>query len=112
MAEALVQGRKLLADPGIRAEPDVATVGLVCKVLQVSPKLGSAIGRRRNMEKLTGNLERDVNNNQSSPQQWPTMTPVGHGNDRQRRRTVLTDDDNVCQQRRTTSTNDDDVLER
>ena len=43
MAEASVRGRKLLAGPGVRAEPDVATVGLVCKVLYLSNKLGSAM---------------------------------------------------------------------
>jgi len=43
MAEASVRDRKLLADPGVRAELDVATVGLVCKVLYVSPKLGLAM---------------------------------------------------------------------
>jgi len=43
MTEASVRDRKLLAGPCIRAEPDVATVGSVCKVLYVSPKLGSAM---------------------------------------------------------------------
>jgi len=33
MAEASVQYRKLLADPGVRTEPDVVTVGVECKVL-------------------------------------------------------------------------------
>jgi len=43
MAEASVRDRKLLAGPGVRAEPDVATVGSLCKVLYVSPKLGLAM---------------------------------------------------------------------
>jgi len=44
--------------------------------------------------------------------QWPTMTPVGRGNDRQRRRTVLTYDDDACQRWRTTSANNNDVCQR
>ena len=40
------------------------------------------------------------------------MTPVGRGNDRQRRQTVLTDDDDACQRRRTTSANNNDVYQR
>jgi len=47
-----------------------------------------------------------------SPRQWPMITPVGRGNDRQRRRTVLTDDDDACQRRRTTLANNDDVYQR
>ena len=43
MAEASVRDRRLLAGPGITAEPDVATVGSLCKVLYVSPKLGLAM---------------------------------------------------------------------
>jgi len=43
MAGASVQDRKLLAGPGVKTEPDVAIVGMVCKVLQVSLKLGSAM---------------------------------------------------------------------
>ena len=43
IAEASVQDVKLLAGPGVRAKPDVATVGLVCKVMYLSPKLRSAI---------------------------------------------------------------------
>jgi len=43
MAEASVRGRKLLAGPGIRAERDVTTDGLVCNVLYVSPKPGLAM---------------------------------------------------------------------
>ena len=43
MAEASVRDRRLLAGTGIRAEPYVATVGSLCKVLYVSPKLGLAM---------------------------------------------------------------------
>ena len=43
MAEASVRDRRLLVGSGIRAEPDVATVGTLCKVLYVSPKLGLAM---------------------------------------------------------------------
>jgi len=42
MAEASVRDRRLLRGPGIRAEPDVATVESLYKVLYVSPKLGLA----------------------------------------------------------------------
>jgi len=60
MAEASVREKKLLAGPRVRTEPEVAIVGVVCKVLQVSPKLGSAIDRRRKTVRLTGNLASDV----------------------------------------------------
>jgi len=50
MAEASVRDRKLLAGPGIRAEPDVATVGSLCKVLHVSPKLGLAMIKEERQE--------------------------------------------------------------
>jgi len=50
IAEASVLDRKLLAGPSVRAEPDVATVIMVCKVLAVSPKLGSAIDRRERLK--------------------------------------------------------------
>ena len=33
MAEASVKDRKLFAGPSVRAEPDVATDGVVCEVL-------------------------------------------------------------------------------
>ena len=50
IAEASVRDRKLLEGPSVRAEPDVATVGVVCKVLAVSPKLWSAICRREKLK--------------------------------------------------------------
>ena len=50
MAEASVQDIRLLAGPGIRAEPDVATIGSLCKVLHVSPKLGLVVIEEKRQE--------------------------------------------------------------
>jgi len=43
MVEASVREGKLLGGLGTRAEAGVATVGTLCKVLYVSPKLGLAM---------------------------------------------------------------------
>jgi len=43
MAEESVWEGRLLGGLGTRAEPGVATVGTLCKVLRVSPKLGLAM---------------------------------------------------------------------
>ena len=50
MAEASVRDRRLLGGQGIRAEPDVATVELLCKVLHVSTKLGLAMIKEERQE--------------------------------------------------------------
>jgi len=50
MAEASVRDRRLLAGPGIRAEPDVAIVGSLCKLLYVSPKLGLSMVEEKRQE--------------------------------------------------------------
>jgi len=50
MAEASVRNRRLLGSPGIRAEPDVVTVGSLCKVLHVSPKLGLTMVKEERQE--------------------------------------------------------------
>jgi len=91
IAEASVRDRKLLVGPSARAEPDVATVGVVCKVLAVSPKLGSAIDRRERWKDapVLGEWRRSK---QSSPQMWLMIILVGQSDDQQCRR-VLTDDD-------------------
>jgi len=90
MAEASVREGRLLAGPGARAKPSVS-VGTLCEVLRVSPKLGKQVTRQT--ERLTGNLASDVNQNKSSPRQRPTITAVGQGSHRRRRRTMLTDND-------------------
>ena len=45
-------------------------------------------------ERLTGNMASNVND--ITPRQQPTITAVGQGSDRRRRRTVLTDDNDAC----------------
>ena len=71
------EDRKLVAEPGIKTELDVATVGVECKVRAVSPKLGSDIDRRLRQKRLTGDLaRRRRNNNRSSPHMWPLITLV------------------------------------
>jgi len=45
-----------VADPGVKTELDVATVGVECKVRAVSPNLGSAILIED--ERLTGDRSR------------------------------------------------------
>ena len=50
MAEASVRDIRLLGGVGIRAEPDVATVRSLCKVLHVSPKLGLAMVEKERQE--------------------------------------------------------------
>jgi len=50
MAEASVRDRRLLAGQDIRGKPDVATVGSLCKMLYVSPKLVLAMVEEERQE--------------------------------------------------------------
>ena len=77
-AEASVRERRLLAGPGTRAEPGVATVGTVCQVLRVSPKLGLAMVKEESMTNRKPG-KRCQQWNWSSMRQWPTITAVGQG---------------------------------
>jgi len=108
-AEASVrEGRLLAGPPGYQGRTWYSCRDAVWRAASVA-KIRVGHGKIRKTERLTGNLASDVNQIKSSLWQRPTMTAVYQGSDRQRWRTVLTDDDDACQRRRTTSTNKNDA---